>query len=831
MKSVLLSRFTPSLMKPDTLEAIFVQRETLAERLVELIRDSALTSSKHHALLIGPRGIGKTHVIALVYHRIRAMEDLRAPLLIAWCREEEWGVTSFLDLLLRILRALVEQYNDHELKQRVESLYELEPDAAERKAAALLKEHVNERVLLLLAENLSDVFDGLGDEGQKRLRSYLQENPFITILATAQRLFNGVSLQTSPFYGFFRVYHLEELELDDATLLLTRIAECEGDKDLASFIQNPTGRARIRAVHHLAGGNHRVYVIFSQLLTRDSLDELAEMVVQALDDLTPYYQSRIAWLSRQQRKIVELLCDRRHAVNVKEIAQRCFMTHQTAASQLKDLREKGYVCSEQIGRESYHELREPLMRLCLEVKKQRGDPIRLIVDFLRCWYSPKELLNRLESLPAHASLEREYILHALQSTEKETEDPRIHACVEDFFQCVENRDFASGLNIAEELLAIYRDEQGWFLRAWCLAELGKSDEALVSLDKAIHLGPDSPLIWSGKGQLLAYIGRQGDALKCFDKATELDPDDALARVEKGRVLIELDRNDEAITCLEKAIELDQNDCVAWGLLGRVLSEVQQHEESLVSFDRAIQIDPSDKSAWSNRAIELGMLGRNEEALASFQKTIQLDPNDPGDWYNLGLTLMKLGRPDEALSSVDKAIELGAEPWFVFFYRGNCLLALDRWEEACAMFDEALHRSDDADRPDTDQTSRVIACLLGRTHDTVTWPSRLAKLIHIYKKHESLGALGRALVESIPWIMSPKWPNTRVQKWYNTWQGLAGECPEFKIPLRLLGVAVRYREKKDRRILLELPIEERKILEELLETKEASETKGEPKAGS
>ena len=112
MRSTFLSRFTPSLMPPEKLEELFVQRQGLAHRLVELIRDSIVTPAKHHSLLIGPRGIGKTHMVSLLYHRIEAIGDLRDRVLIAWLREEEWGVTSFLDLLLRIHRTLGERYKD-----------------------------------------------------------------------------------------------------------------------------------------------------------------------------------------------------------------------------------------------------------------------------------------------------------------------------------------------------------------------------------------------------------------------------------------------------------------------------------------------------------------------------------------------------------------------------------------------------------------------------------------------------------------------------------------------------------------------------------------------
>jgi Mn-dependent DtxR family transcriptional regulator len=95
-------------------------------------------------------------------------------------------------------------------------------------------------------------------------------------------------------------------------------------------------------------------------------------------------------LSNQQRKIVELLVDQRHAVMVKEIAADCFIEPGTAASQLRDLRKMGYVEAEQNGRESYYELREVLMRLCLEVKKQRGQWVEIFVEFLRIWYPPGE---------------------------------------------------------------------------------------------------------------------------------------------------------------------------------------------------------------------------------------------------------------------------------------------------------------------------------------------------------------------------------------------------------------------------------------------------------
>jgi predicted AAA+ superfamily ATPase len=86
-----LSRFTPSLMSPDALEAIFVQREKLLQDILERVRTSALGAEKKNTLLVGPRGIGKTHLVSLVHHRLRSMKSIEDRILIAWMREEEWA--------------------------------------------------------------------------------------------------------------------------------------------------------------------------------------------------------------------------------------------------------------------------------------------------------------------------------------------------------------------------------------------------------------------------------------------------------------------------------------------------------------------------------------------------------------------------------------------------------------------------------------------------------------------------------------------------------------------------------------------------------------------
>ena len=719
-----LSRFTPSLMSPEALEAIFVQREDLAQRVVGLVRDSALTEAKHHTLLVGPRGIGKTHLVSLVYHRVRQAEDLRGRLLIAWLREEEWGVASFLDLLLRTLASLQSEQGDAALAERIESLYELPAEEAERAAAALLKEYVGRRTLLLIMENLDELFGGLGDTGQKRLRAYLQENPFCTILATSQSLFGGVSLQTSPFYGFFRIQHLEDLSLEEATQLLTNIASFKGDRELASFIQTPTGRARIRALRHLAGGNHRVYVIFSRFLTRESLDQLVEPFMRMLDDLTPYYQARMQWLSPQQRKIVEFLCERRGAVTVKEIAQRSFMTHQTASSQLKSLREMGYVKSEAIGRESFYELREPLMRLSIEVKKHRDRPIRLFIDFLRLWHSTPELQQQLAALSADAKLEREYLLLAIQIAESEGKDPRVEACSKDGLKYLEENDYAHLLEIAEELVEIRGDADDWFTF--------------------------------------------------------------------GHSLVGLNRWEEAIEKLTRTVDLDPNHIVAYSQLGLAYFYLERFEESLQSFDKAVELNKNNAVYWGARGAALEALNRLQDALEAYDRAIELNPN-----YS-----------------------------YAVFRRVSCLFRLNRWSEGLFALDRALGQFAHTDEHAANCIRNIVTRLFMNSPEARMWQVRSRELVDICSKNSMLTALGQGIVQNVSDMMSPTVSDAVAAAWRDVWRGVAEGREELELPVRLLDAAVRYRETRDQRVLLELPAEERAILEEALQKAEASEPSGE-----
>jgi DNA-binding transcriptional ArsR family regulator len=412
-----ISRFSPNRTDPEILDQIFVQRRALLDQSVAALRESALSENKHHLLFIGPRGCGKTHLLALIGHQLQKQSDLADRLRIGWLNEDETA-TTFLDLLFRIYRALSERYPEEFPESELKPLYGYEPDEARDALGQLLVRCIGKRTVLVMLENLDALFAQLDEPDQRAWRAFIQNYPQFATAATAQSLFCGVSDRDQPFFGFFDAYHLKPLTVDEAADLLQRIARLNGDTKLARFVSSPRGRARVRATHHLSGGNHRLYIVLSDFITPESLEELVRPFEEMVDEqLTPYYQERLRWLSPQQRKIVEFLCFCARPVPVKEIARHLFAEHGSIASQLQKLREMGYVRANPRGREALYELEEPLMRLTMQAKSTRDrQPLELIVDFLRIWYDRDEIEQHLVKPDLGAST-RDYFSAALARLE------------------------------------------------------------------------------------------------------------------------------------------------------------------------------------------------------------------------------------------------------------------------------------------------------------------------------------------------------------------------------------------------------------------------------
>jgi tetratricopeptide (TPR) repeat protein len=793
------STFSPAGMPAELLEKTFVQREKLADRLTALFAESANADSKHHVLLVGPRGIGKSHLASLVYHRLLHKPELIDKLAIAYMREDEWGIASYLDLVLRILRELGVPTNE---------LQSFPTEVAEDRAGRMLHATVGGKTLLVILENLDAILQSLGEEGQRKWRAFMQNSGFWSLLATTPSLSRDISDHGSPFYGFFEIRPLEGLSVDDAVSLLRRLAEYQGRSDIAQYISSPAGRARVRAVQHLANGNHRIFVIFYEFLTHGQETEIVDPVLKTIDFLTPYYQSQMRELSPQQRKLVEFLCRVKSAATVKKIASSCFVSHQTAAAQLKQLLESRYLRVTRVGREAYYELNEPLLRICVETKGHSGEPIRLLVEFLRYWFARRELEQRLTAMESHVP-ERVYFVAALGEYDNREGHAHLSPDVLRLCHALSHAEFAQDATLikstAQELAVVSRIAEDWIHYTRAVSRTREFKGAVETLTDAVRKHPEDPTALLCLARMYSLEERPQQALSLIERVVELDPRMRLAWIDKGDVHCDLQNEPAALVAYSRAIELAPKWALPAIKKARLLVDMGRESDAqdvLRPHTVGRKYDPELLVLYGSL---LGRVMRFREALKYFKRVTADFPDYVDAWILQGHTLVESGRAQEALSALRTALSLAHRNPRANYSYCKALFAVGQYQQSLV------------DLPVEVVAHRVFHELLGLINGNsrkAEIERTLSNFHSVFSDRSGADALAGGLVEFASHVHRQAGidEGLRLQEWRVAISKVFSSDPRFEIIVKIVDAMVRYKETTDERVLLELPVEQRRLLE-------------------
>jgi hypothetical protein len=87
-------------------------------------------------------------------------DDLKDKLDIAYLCEDEYGVETFLDWIVRILRSFIrwDPVEANYLKDEIEKLKKVPIDDREKIAIKILLNHIEGRTLLIIVENIGNIF-------------------------------------------------------------------------------------------------------------------------------------------------------------------------------------------------------------------------------------------------------------------------------------------------------------------------------------------------------------------------------------------------------------------------------------------------------------------------------------------------------------------------------------------------------------------------------------------------------------------------------------------------------------------------------------------------
>ena len=394
--------FTPTAISGDSLDAATVGREDVIERVAQRVRDAARSTARRHSLLVGARGSGKTHTLTVGVHRALVDPEVAEAVALAWIPEDSLGIGSYRDLLAEVVRSMDPGH--------LESAQRLRRAGDIGALEALVMKIAGPRTVVLVLENLNRVFGDVGTRDSGALRGFVETSGKVLVLASTPLLFSGVTNRNEPWYGSFDVEHLKELSASEGSEIVRRRALQRSNPELAAFVMSAEGQARMRAIAHLAGGSPRLWQILAEAVTVASLDQLVPAVEKLLDDLAPYYQQRLWDLGGNDQRLVLELGRAAGAVTVGDLSGLTGIEERAAATALGRLADASWVKATKAAggdrRKSWYELREPLLRHHLQYRDSRGEPLRVIVEVLRGWYSPQERRQQLAHADRGSVVER-----------------------------------------------------------------------------------------------------------------------------------------------------------------------------------------------------------------------------------------------------------------------------------------------------------------------------------------------------------------------------------------------------------------------------------------
>ncbi|PWH82331.1 hypothetical protein DIS18_08745 [Algibacter marinivivus] len=741
----MLLSFSANKVPSKILEATLIGRKETVNQIENELIEKVTQGMTYQSLLVAPRGSGKTHITSVIYHRIKSNPILADIVVVAYMNEDERGIANFSDFIRHILLSFEKhkEGNYQVINELISEVSFMPDNEQENSFVSLLLDFLGDKKLVLLIENLNVIFNnktGMGLLGQKKLRSLLHETNSINILATSQNLFHHIQNSKDPFYNFFNVKELKRLTFPQAlefirvliNLEVKNTPNSETSKKLLLEVKSDTFSGKVKAIYELTGGNYRLLVIFFDFLKAEVKADLSRIFEKAMNDLKPYYEQFLNVLSPQQQKIIKYLCSEHKPKMGKDISRFCFIKANTLSKSTSELVNEGFLDTWKVGKDSYYELKEALMRICFEITEHPSGIVKLFVNFLSLLYSTetledkcleliknsfttdfqqikgrtnsKEVQMYVQALPPNRREKLDFILNSCQ--DKESLDEAISSLnfereiqENDVLQNIENikKKECLEISVINKKDVLRRIKTTKMLTKHHKSILHKEIEHMdeININSIINTLKNFDDLLNKQIIQFQPINKifAPDGIKYILKNKEIEKVSGIY-LDLGLLLSFINQLKLSQKVLEKAIILTPKKARIYSVLGYNYYNLKLYDKSIEASKKAIKFNNKNAKYYSNLGILLRKTEKYKEAIEEFKKAIKLESKNFKYHYNLGYTYMKLDSFTEASESFQKAVEYNSNEGHIYFELARASNALNLYNSAIEHLEKAIKLESD-----------------------------------------------------------------------------------------------------------------------------------------
>ena len=318
-------KYNPAFMTDEELLESFCVRQNELAALLASVREKR--GKNDHVLLTGVRGSGKTMLLRCFVAELRRDAKLSAAWYPVTFAEENYEILSLDDLWLQTL-----YYISNAAYETLKSRGSRDPYTEDMGLAGILDfaDRSNKRILLI-CENLSDMFDTLPDEDILKLRQTLETERRIKLIGSSTTSLDSEETSGHPFHNFFKTIPLKRLPRGECQKLWFSVA----GKKITSY--------QARALEILTGGSPRLLSVLAWFGKDLSFVELMKDLEMLIDDHTDYFKGQMEALPPKERKVFATLARLWTNSSSAEVAAQARMEQTETASLLSRLVKRGII--------------------------------------------------------------------------------------------------------------------------------------------------------------------------------------------------------------------------------------------------------------------------------------------------------------------------------------------------------------------------------------------------------------------------------------------------------------------------------------------------------